>query len=352
MPLIVFYIDTQGKIRQMKDKIERIGKNLREKINKADLLEQLDRIKVEFLGRKKGEITLLLKQIPKFSTEQKSQVGSLINQLKKEAEQLLNKKREVLKKKKKTKKILDVTFPGEKPLVGKIHPITQIIQQIETIFIGLGFEVVVGPEVETEYYNFEALNMPKFHPARDEQDSFYINSNYLLRTQTSPVQIRVMEKSSPPIRMISPGLCYRRDAVDASHFPVFHQVEGLAVDKKITFADLKGILAYFAQEMFGKNTKLRFRPSYFPFTEPSAEVDISCIICGGSGCRVCSNKGWLEILGSGMVDPEVFKKVGYDPEKYQGFAFGMGVERICMLKYGIDDIRLFFQNDLRFLKQF
>ena len=336
----------------MKDKIERIGKNLREKINKADLLEQLDKIKVEFLGRKKGEITLLLKQIPKFSTEQKSQVGSLINQLKKEAEQLLNKKREILKKKKKTKKILDVTFPGEKPLVGKIHPITQIIQQIETIFIGLGFEVVVGPEVETEYYNFEALNMPKFHPARDEQDSFYINSNYLLRTQTSPVQIRVMEKSSPPIRMISPGLCYRRDAIDASHFPVFHQVEGLAVDKKITFADLKGTLTYFAQEMFGKNTKLRFRPSYFPFTEPSAEVDISCIICGGSGCRVCSNKGWLEILGSGMVDPEVFKKVGYDPEKYQGFAFGMGVERVCMLKYGIDDIRLFFQNDLRFLKQF
>jgi len=206
--------------------------------------------------------------------------------------------------------------------------------------------------VETEYYNFEALNMPKFHPARDEQDSFYINSNYLLRTQTSPVQIRVMEKSSPPIRMISPGLCYRRDAIDASHFPVFHQVEGLAVDKKITFADLKGTLTYFAQEMFGKNTKLRFRPSYFPFTEPSAEVDISCIICGGSGCRVCSNKGWLEILGSGMVDPEVFKKVGYDPEKYQGFAFGMVVERVCMLKYGIDDFRLFFQNDLRFLKQF
>jgi len=302
--------------------------------------------------RKKGEINLLLKQIPKFSAEQRSQVGSLINQLKKEAEQLLNKKREILKKKKKTKKMLDVTFPGEKPLVGKIHPLTQIIQQIETIFIGLGFEVVIGPEVETEYYNFEALNMPKFHPARDEQDSFYINSNCLLRTQTSPVQIRVMEKSSPPIRMISPGLCYRRDAIDASHFPVFHQVEGLAVDKKITFADLKGILTYFAQEMFGKNTKLRFRPSYFPFTEPSAEVDISCIICGGSGCRVCSNKGWLEILGSGMVDPEVFKKVGYDPEKYQGFAFGMGVERICMLKYGIDDIRLFFQNDLRFLKQF
>mgnify|MGYP000598431746 CR=1 FL=1 len=336
---------------QILDEIKNIEKDLKEKIDKADL-HQIDKIKVEFLGRKKGKITLLLKLIPTLSAEEKRQVGPLLNQLKRKAEEFIERKKELLKKEKKEEKVIDVTFPGERPLVGKIHPVTQTIQQIKNIFIGLGFEVVTGPEVETEYYNFEALNMPKFHPARDEQDSFYINSNYLLRTQTSPVQIRVMERSSPPVRIISPGLCYRRDAIDASHFPVFHQVEGLAVDRKITFADLKGCLAYFVQEMFGKNTKLRFRPSYFPFTEPSAEVDISCIICKGSGCRVCSNKGWLEILGSGMVDPEVFKKVGYDPEKYQGFAFGMGVERICMLKFGIDDIRLFFQNDLRFLRQF
>lgn len=333
------------------DEIKKIEEELRKKIDRADARE-IDEIRVEFLGRKRGKITLLLKQIPDLSPEERPKVGNLLNKLKVGAEKLIEEKKEFLKRRRETKQVIDVTFPGEKPLIGKIHPVTQTIQQIKDIFIGLGFEVRIGPEIETEYYNFEALNMPKFHPARDEQDSFYINSNYLLRTQTSPVQIRVMENSLPPIRMISPGVCYRRDAIDASHFPVFHQVEGLAVDRNITFADLKGCLSYFVQEMFGKNTRLRFRPSYFPFTEPSAEVDISCIMCKGSGCRVCSNKGWLEILGCGMVDPEVFKKVGYDPEKYQGFAFGMGVERICMLKYGIDDIRFFFQNDLRFLRQF
>jgi len=337
---------------QIMEKIKSLETHLRERINSAKTKEEIEKIRIELLGRKRGEITLLLKRIPELPLEDRPKIGNLLNKLKKEAEQLLQKKEKSFKKGEKVLKKIDITLPGKIPLIGKVHPINQVLNEIKDIFIGLGFEVVVGPEIETEYYNFEALNMPKYHPARDEQDSFYIDSTHLLRTQTSPVQIRVMEKSQPPIRMISPGLCYRRDAIDASHFPVFHQVEGLAVDKNITFADLKGTLTYFVHQMFGKNTRLRFRPSYFPFTEPSAEVDISCIICGGSGCSVCSNKGWLEILGSGMVDPEVFKKVGYDPEKYQGFAFGMGVERICMLKYGIDDIRLFFQNDLRFLSQF
>jgi len=339
-------------MQEIIEKIKDIEKKLEEEIGKADI-DKIEVIKTRFLGRKRGEITLLLKQLPGLPPEEKPKIGRLLNDLKKKAEKLIEERRKSLERKRAEYKI-DVTFPGEKPLTGKIHPLTQTIRQIKEIFIGLGFEVVTGPEIETEYYNFEALNIPEFHPARDEQDSFYIDfkSGYLLRTQTSPVQIRVMEKSLPPIRIISPGLCYRRDAIDASHFPVFHQVEGLAVDKDITFSDLKGCLTYFAKEMFGEDTKLRFRPSYFPFTEPSAEVDISCIMCKGSGCKVCSGKGWLEILGCGMVDPEVFKNVGYDPEKYQGFAFGMGVERICMLKYGIDDIRLFFQNDLRFLKQF
>lgn len=339
----------------MQVEIEKIKNELQTRLDKViseKEIKEMDGIRVDFLGRKRGKITLLLKNIPGLAPEERSKVGSALNQLKVEAERLIEEKTAILKHKKETEKVFDVTFPGKKPLLGKIHPITQTIERIKDIFIGIGFEVAVGPEVESEYYNFEALNMPKFHPARDEQDSFYLDSNYLLRTQTSPVQIRVMEKTKPPIRIISPGLCYRRDAIDASHFPVFHQVEGLVVDEKSTFADLKGCLTYFVREMFGKTTRLRFRPSYFPFTEPSAEVDISCIICGGSGCKACSYKGWLEILGSGMVHPEVFKKVGYDPEKYQGFAFGMGVERICMLKYRVDDIRLFFQNDLRFLRQF
>ncbi|MBC7190061.1 phenylalanine--tRNA ligase subunit alpha [Candidatus Aerophobetes bacterium] len=336
----------------MWDEIEDIKKNLREKIEKVKNTKELEELKVEFLGRKRGRITSLLKKIPTLPFEERSSFGKVLNELKQEAEKIIAEKKKTLGEGEEKEERVDVTYPGKKPPLGRIHPVTMTIKKIEEIFIGLGFEVVSGPEIETEYYNFEALNMPEYHPARDEQDSFYINSNYLLRTQTSPVQIRVMEKFPPPIRIISPGLCYRRDAIDASHFPVFHQVEGLAVDRKITMADLKGSLAYFAREMFGEDTKIRFRPSYFPFTEPSAEVDISCVICKGSGCRVCANKGWLEILGCGMVHPEVFKKVGYDPEKYQGFAFGMGVERICMLKYGIDDIRLLFQNDIRFLKQF
>lgn len=335
----------------MKQELAGLKDEAERKIRQAKDEKELDGVRIEFLGRKQGKVTYLLRNLRDLPAEDRPLVGELVNKLK----QFIQKEIEEKKKKIEKKEIegyVDITLPGKKPLLGRLHPITQTVREIKRIFMGLGFRVVRGPEIETEYYNFEALNMPRYHPARDEQDSFYLDNNYLLRTQTSPVQIRVMEKESPPIRIIAPGRCYRRDAVDASHFPMFHMVEGLAVDKKITFSDLKGSLTYFVHQMFGRGTKLRFRPSFFPFTEPSAEVDISCIICKGSGCRVCSGKGWLEILGAGMVDPEVFKKVGYDPEKYQGFAFGMGADRICMLKYGIDDIRLFFQNDRRFLEQF
>ena len=335
----------------MKEELGKLKDEVEKRIRQAKDEKELDGVRIEFLGRKQGRVTHILRNLKDLPSEDKPLIGGLVNKLK----QFIQKEIEEKKKKIEKKEIegyIDITLPGKKPLLGRLHPITQTIREIKSIFIGLGFRVVSGPEIETEYYNFEALNMPRYHPARDEQDSFYLDDNYLLRTQTSPVQIRVMQKESPPIRIIAPGRCYRRDAVDASHFPMFHQIEGLAVDKKITFSDLKGSLTYFVHQMFGRDTKLRFRPSFFPFTEPSAEVDISCIICKGSGCRVCSGKGWLEILGAGMVDPEVFKKVGYDPEKYQGFAFGMGPDRICMLKYGIDDIRLFFQNDLRFLEQF
>lgn len=335
----------------MREKLERLRLEAKRKIDEATNEKELEAVRVEFLGRRQGKITQILRNITDLSPQDRPLVGELVNQIKRAVQEDL-KRREKEISREEEEEWVDITLPGKKPLLGRLHPITQILEEIKRIFIGLGFQVVRGPEVETEYYNFEALNMPRYHPARDEQDSFYLDDTHLLRTQTSPVQIRVMEKKSPPIRIIAPGRCYRRDAVDASHFPMFHQVEGLAVDKRITFSDLKGCLTYFVHQMFDKKTRLRFRPSFFPFTEPSAEVDISCIMCKSKGCRVCSGKGWLEILGAGMVDPEVFRKVNYDPEKYQGFAFGMGVERICMLKYGIDDIRLFFQNDLRFLSQF
>lgn len=335
----------------MREKLERLRLEAKRKIDEATNEKELEAVRVEFLGRRQGKITQILRNITDLSPQDRPLVGELVNQIKRAVQEDL-KRREKEISREEEEEWVDITLPGKKPLLGRLHPITQTLEEIKRIFIGLGFQVVRGPEVETEYYNFEALNMPRYHPARDEQDSFYLDDTHLLRTQTSPVQIRVMEKKSPPIRIIAPGRCYRRDAVDASHFPMFHQVEGLAVDKSITFSDLKGCLTYFVHQMFDKKTRLRFRPSFFPFTEPSAEVDISCIMCQGRGCRVCSGKGWLEILGAGMVDPEVFRKVNYDPEKYQGFAFGMGVERICMLKYGIDDIRLFFQNDLRFLSQF
>lgn len=335
----------------MRQELEKLGDEAREKIFQVKDEKSLEKVRIEFLGRKQGRITKVLRSIKNLPSKDRPLIGGLVNQLKEEIEKELKERKKSIEKEER-EEYIDITLPGKKPLVGKLHPITQTIEEIKRIFMGLGFRVVRGPEAETEYYNFEALNMPRYHPARDEQDSFYLDNNYLLRTHTSPVQIKIMEKEFPPIRIIAPGKCYRRDAVDASHFTMFHHVEGLAVDKKITFSDLKGSLTYFVHQMFDKETKLRFRPSFFPFTEPSAEVDISCIMCKGSGCRVCSGKGWLEILGAGMVDPEVFKKVNYDLEKYQGFAFGMGVERICMLKYGIDDIRLFFQNDLRFLRQF
>ena len=335
----------------MKQELEKLRVSAKERIKKANTKEEIERIKIEFLGRRQGKLTRILKNMKNFPPHKRPEIGKLVNELKQEIQEELKRKIEEMGKEV-VEESVDITLPGRKPLLGRLHPITQTLEEIKRIFIGLGFQVVRGPEIETEYYNFEALNMPWHHPARDEYDSFYLDNGYLLRSHTSPVQVRVMEKKSPPIRIIVPGRCYRRDAIDPSHFPMFHQVEGLAVDKRITFSDLKGCLTYFVHQMFGKDTKVRFRPSFFPFTEPSAEVDISCVICKGKGCRVCSGKGWLEILGSGMVDPEVFKKVGYNPEKYQGFAFGMGVERICMLKYGIDDIRLFFQNDLRFLRQF
>ncbi len=335
----------------MKEELGKLKDEAEKKIRQAKDEKELDEVRIEFLGRKQGKITHILRNLKNLPSEDKPLIGGLVNKLKQFIQKEIKEKKKEIEKKE-IEGYIDITLPGKKPLLGRLHPITQTVREIKSIFIGLGFRVVSGPEIETEYYNFEALNMPRYHPARDEQDSFYLDDNYLLRTQTSPVQIRVMQKESPPIRIIAPGRCYRRDAADASHFPMFHQIEGLAVDKKITFSDLKGSLTYFVHQMFGRDTKLRFRPSFFPFTEPSAEVDISCIMCKGSGCRVCSGKGWLEILGAGMVDPEVFKKVGYDPEKYQGFAFGMGPDRICMLKYGIDDIRLFFQNDLRFLEQF
>jgi phenylalanyl-tRNA synthetase alpha chain len=315
--------------------------------------KELNDLRVKYLG-KKGVITLSLKKVGSLSSEERPEFGRQVNEVKKFLEEGIKAKKDELKKKAsldEKKDFFDPTLPGERPARGTLHPITQVMDEVISIFTFMGFEVAEGPEIESDYYNFEALNIPKDHPARDMQDTFYITDDIVLRTHTSPVQIRTMEKESPPIRIIAPGKVYRCDS-DISHTPMFHQVEGLFVDEGISFAHLKGILKIFVHEVFGRDTALRFRPSFFPFTEPSAEVDVQCVICKGKGCRLCSNSGWLEILGAGMVDPEVFKSVNYDSEKWTGFAFGMGIERIAMLKYGIDDIRLFFENDLRFLKQF
>jgi phenylalanyl-tRNA synthetase alpha chain len=322
-------------------------------ISAAGSKETLEQARVKFLGRK-GLVTQALRSLGSLSAEIRPQFGQEANRLKKlleiHLEEALDRlKRATLQAEAATG--LDVTLPGRRLDVGRLHPISQITREICDIFIRMGFQVVEGPEIETDYYNFEALNIPKDHPARDMQDTFYISDNIVLRTHTSPMQVRVMEQQQPPVRIIAPGKTFRRDS-DLTHTPMFHQVEGLLVDRDISFADLKGVLTVFVHEMFGPDVSLRFRPSFFPFTEPSAEVDIQCVICRGSGCRVCSQTGWLEILGSGMVDPAVFGFVNYDPEIYTGFAFGMGIERIAMLKYGIDDLRLFFDNDLRFLKQF
>ena len=312
--------------------------------------KQLEQIRIDFLG-KKGLLQGLMKELRKASPEEKPKLGKDINLLKKHVEQEINNKTLGSKSAGKPEVTFDTTLPGRKELIGTLHPITQIMEEITSIFFGLGFQVEEGPEIETDYYNFEALNIPKDHPARDMQDTFYIEDETVLRTHTSPVQIHTMENREPPLRIIAPGKVYRCDS-DVSHTPMFHQIEGLMVDKGMSFSHLKGIMNIFLQEVFGKDTKIRFRPSFFPFTCPSAEVDIQCVICNGKGCRVCSQTGWLEILGAGMVDPAVFKSVGYDSEKWTGFAFGLGIERIAMLKFGINDIRLFFENDLRFLKQF
>ena len=334
---------------------------LLEKIKAAALLElarsdaDLESLRVRFLG-KKGELTAVLRGMGALSAEERPRMGQLANDVRAAIEAAIAVRGAELKErmlqKRLTEEKLDVTMPGEAPRMGHRHPLNRVQRGMEEIFIGMGFQIAEGPEVEYDYYNFQALNIPKNHPARDTQDTFYITDNILLRSQTSPVQVRVMEKQKPPIRVISPGRVYRSDALDATHSPLFHQMEGLVVDKGITMSDLKGTLETFAKKMFGENTKIRFRPHHFPFTEPSAEVDVSCFACGGKGCRICKGEGWIEILGAGMVHPFVLSNCGIDPEIYSGFAFGMGIERVAMKHYGIDDIRLFYENDERFLKQF
>ena len=340
--------------RLVKEELDRLQKEVVVSISQASMEKEISEIRVKYLG-KKGSITQVLKSLGTLPESERREIGQRANQLKESTETRIEEallrirerdRREALESEK-----IDVTLPGRRIPVGKRHPLTQTLDEILDIFSRLGFEVVEGPEVELDYYNFEALNIPKGHPAREMQATFFISDDVVLRTHTSPVQVRTMEKKRPPVRVVCPGAVYRCDS-DPSHSPMFHQVEGLLVDKGITLADLKGVLTVFVHQMFGKETKLRFRPSFFPFTEPSAEIDIECFICGGKGCGVCSNTGWLEILGSGMVDPAVYKFVNYDPEEVTGFAFGMGIERIAMLKFGINDIRLFFTNDLRFLKQF
>lgn len=336
----------------MQSEVERLlNAASRDISNAAGILKVLERLKVDYLGRK-GNLAQLFKRMGEAAEAQRPVWGKLLNDAKESLEKAFSDAlQEAGRLSGEQKKFVDITVPGRRPSKGRLHPITQITLEISRIFNWLGFEVVEGPEVELDYYNFEALNIPRDHPARDMQDTFYVSDDVVLRTHTSPLQVRVMEKRRPPIRVIAPGRTYRCDS-DVTHTPMFHQVEGLMVGENISFGDLKGILTIFVHQMFGADVGLRFRPSFFPFTEPSAEVDIQCVMCKGQGCRVCSQTGWLEILGSGMVDPEVFKMVGYDPETVTGFAFGMGIERIAMLKYGIDDLRLFFENDLRFLRQF
>jgi len=335
------------------EELQRLEPEALAEINAAGSAPALDQVRVKYLGRK-GIITQALRSLGGLPVEVRPQFGQEANRLKKLLEQQLASAHDCLKKaalEAETAAGLDLTLPGRQLDRGRLHPITQITREICDIFTRMGFQVVEGPEVETDYYNFEALNIPRDHPARDMQDTFYISDSIVLRTHTSPMQVRVMEQQQPPVRIVAPGKTFRRDS-DLTHTPMFHQVEGLLVDTDVSFADLKGVLTTFVHEMFGPEVGLRFRPSFFPFTEPSAEVDIRCVICQGAGCRVCKQTGWLEILGAGMVDPEVFRFVNYDPEVYVGFAFGMGIERIAMLKFGIDDLRLFFDNDLRFLKQF
>ena len=337
----------------MKEKLNGILNEALSAIDSPDA--DLEQIRVRYLG-KKGELTAVLRGMGALSPEERPIVGQMANEVRAKIEEALTAASGLAKQRELEKKLaaekIDVTMPAEDVEVGHHHPLTLVQRRLEDIFIGMGFSIVEGPEVEYDYYNFQALNIPENHPARDTQDTFYITDNILLRSQTSPVQVRAMEKQKPPIRVISPGRVYRSDALDASHSPLFHQCEGLVVDKGITMGDLKGMLETFAKTMFGEDTRIRFRPHHFPFTEPSAEVDVSCFMCGGKGCRLCKGEGWIEILGAGMVHPFVLSNCGIDPEEYSGFAFGMGVERIAMIKYGIGDIRLFYENDTRFIEQF
>ena len=338
----------------MKEKLEALLQNAVTELEGCESEETLQEIRVRYLG-KKGALTAIMKGLGEIAAADRPLMGQVANTVKDGIEERFKAKLAKVRDEKKAEKLrserIDVTLPGRRKAIGGKHPITLVTEEISEIFAGLGFQVAEGPEIELDYYNFEALNIPKDHPARDMQDSFYISENTLLRTHTSPVQIRTMLKHAPPIRIIAPGTVYRCDS-DATHSPMFHQVEGLLVDKGISFGDLKGILTIFVNQYFGKGTGVRLRPSFFPFTEPSAEVDIACVMCKGKGCRICKNTGWLEILGAGMVDPEVFRHVKYDFEENTGFAFGMGIERIAMLKYGIKDMRLLFENDMRFLGQF
>lgn len=339
----------------MKEKLEQIKADAVREIQKSDGLAKLNDVRVAFLG-KKGELTAVLKGMKDVLPEDRPMVGQLVNETRESIEKLIEETKSKLESAERElrmkQEVIDVTLPAKKNRVGHRHPNTIALEEVERIFVGMGYEVVEGPEVEYDYYNFEALNIPANHPAKDEQDTFYINDEIVLRTQTSPVQVREMEKGKLPIRMIAPGRVFRSDEVDATHSPSFHQIEGLVVDKHITFADLKGTLAEFARQLFGEGTKVKFRPHHFPFTEPSAEVDVTCFKCGGKGCRFCKGSGWIEILGCGMVHPKVLKMSGIDPEEYSGFAFGVGLERIALLKYEIDDMRLLYENDDRFLKQF
>ncbi|MEG1994250.1 MAG: phenylalanine--tRNA ligase subunit alpha [Oscillospiraceae bacterium] len=339
----------------MKKQLEEIKAAAVEQINAVSDLKELDELRVKYLG-KKGELTAILKQMGGLSAEERPVIGQLANVVRTEIEEAIEQTQKGLKEKALLAKLeeekIDVTMPGKRVEMGKKHPLSIVLDELKEIFLGMGFDIADGPEVEYDYYNFEALNIPKNHPARDTQDTFYINDNIVLRTQTSPVQIHVMENKKPPIRIISPGRVYRSDAVDATHSPVFHQVEGLVVDKNVTMADLKGTLEIFAKRLYGEDSVVRFRPHHFPFTEPSAEMDVRCFACNGEGCRLCKGEGWIEILGCGMVHPKVLENCGIDSEEYSGFAFGMGLERIVMRRYNIDDLRLFYENDIRFLDQF
>ncbi len=338
-----------------REQLEQIRAQAEAAMEQAASLQELDAVRVKYLG-KKGELTAVLKTMGKLSPEERPKVGQMANEVREVITAGIDKRNELLKAAQQELKLkaetIDVTLPGTKVEVGHKHPLSIVLDEVKEIFLGMGFEVVGGPEVEWDYYNFEALNIPKDHPARDTQDTFYITDNMLLRTQTSGVQIRTMENKKPPIRMIAPGRVFRSDAVDATHSPLFHQIEGMAIDEGITMGDLKGTLETFAKKLYGEQTKIRLRPHHFPFTEPSCEIDVSCFKCGGCGCSMCKGEGWIEILGGGMVHPKVLRTGGIDPEKYSGFAFGVGLERIAMFRFGLDDMRLLYENDVRFLDQF